>query len=713
MDEAEIMLWLGNFYCKSKITKDLFSELLTFISIISDKKGGPLSSFYKFEKYLNTLAPLETISTYVFCSTCREPVIKENWKNCTTCSIERSANQLVKDGTYFVSCSIEKAIRNILEVKENEKSIVIYREKMMEESSCIRDVTDTQSYKKIISRCDLNNMYNSTIPLLTLSINIDGVEQSKSSKRSLYPLQLVINEFPPHLRPRNIIIPFIFMKGENVDFDDKLLAPFIAELNNLWTNGLTWVSGLSNQQYKTQVCAFCYSMDAIMKPKLLGIVYPTAYCSCSKCCVVGEWFAKGKGGSVVYLAEGDGAQLRRSNLDFSLNTRGQVSYPAIMDIIGNGDIFKMAVIDSMHNVYLGNVKYLTKRIFSNSAKGKSLQTAADEIITGIHAPNFIERGPRPFSDVPHWKAHEWANYLFYYSIPIYDELVERALIPEMERDHWFTLINGIYLLNSRAISQHDIKVSQAALKTYHSNMPTVHNKGFCTYNVHASTHLPECVQDLGPLWATSMFMFEGFNSTIIKSCNGTQHIPLQIAERLSWRRPLMLLHQIVEEVQPGSISVTQSLFRNIQNEGILKLQKKSQTLVNECERSMIAEHFGSGCRNLVAYDGILYKGLKLSTWLHDHRCNTVRKQNCYIFSNTHQIYGQIKRLIVEDGTRLFAIFNRIEGDATLFNYCIKNCKSKSDLAIDCVIDSSFTKCIKIPSRQGIYIMKKINDCKGS
>ena len=53
-------------------------------------------------------------------------------------------------------------------------------------------------------------------------------------------------------------------------------------------------------------------------------------------------------------------------------------------------------------------------------------------------------------------------------------------------------------INSLEVSQHDIKEHHAELKSFHSYMPTVQNKGFCTYNIHGSTHLPEC-EDLGPM----------------------------------------------------------------------------------------------------------------------------------------------------------------------------------------------------------------------
>ena len=85
----------------------------------------------------------------------------------------------------------------------------------------------------------------------------------------------------------------------------------------------------------------------------------------------------------------------------------------------------------------------------------------------------------------------------------------------------------------------------------------------CTYNVHSSTHMPNSVRPLGPSWATAMFQFEGYNSTMISSRNGSQAIPKQIMKKLNWRRALLTLHQRVEQRSPDSLSLEQSLFKNV------------------------------------------------------------------------------------------------------------------------------------------------------
>ena len=53
----------------------------------------------------------------------------------------------------------------------------------------------------------------SCIRRITIQINLDGFEVSKSLNSSLYPVMIIINELPPHFRQRNMIVPFFLRKA--------------------------------------------------------------------------------------------------------------------------------------------------------------------------------------------------------------------------------------------------------------------------------------------------------------------------------------------------------------------------------------------------------------------------------------------------------------------------------------------------------------------
>ena len=169
MEEPEIILWLASFYSKSNLTKVLFEELLTFISVLTENKvvNGPLSSMHLFKKYLAEIAPMEEMSIYLFCENCKAPILKDSCGNrCRECQNELNAASLMKRGLYFVYGSIETSLRNTLEVASNEKSILLYKEKMQEDSTSIRDVMDSNGYRDITSRCDSAKFQGSDINII-------------------------------------------------------------------------------------------------------------------------------------------------------------------------------------------------------------------------------------------------------------------------------------------------------------------------------------------------------------------------------------------------------------------------------------------------------------------------------------------------------------------------------------------------------------------
>ena len=47
-------------------------------------------------------------------------------------------------------------------------------------------------------------------------------------------------------------------------------------------------------------------------------------------------------------------------------------------------------------------------------------------------------------------------------------------------------------------------------------------------NVHLLRHIPECVQNWGPLWAYSCFTFESLNGALKRHFHGTKNMNKQV-----------------------------------------------------------------------------------------------------------------------------------------------------------------------------------------
>ena len=84
-----------------------------------------------------------------------------------------------------------------MQIEDKEfQSQLLGRFRRRQEEGCISDLYDGKAYQiHMVEGGFLSNPMN-----ISLLLNTDGVQVFKSSNLSLWPVYLVINELPPHLR---------------------------------------------------------------------------------------------------------------------------------------------------------------------------------------------------------------------------------------------------------------------------------------------------------------------------------------------------------------------------------------------------------------------------------------------------------------------------------------------------------------------------------
>lgn len=119
----------------------------------------------------------------------------------------------------------------------------------------------------------------------------------------------------------------------------------------------------------------------------------------------------------------------------------------------------------------------------------------DGRINELEPPSFIKRMPRSVSQhLAHLKAGELKTWLFFYSVPIVESLMQ----PEYFC-HYLQLVLGLFYLNQSSITPEEIKLSKELLAAFVSKFQVLYDPKFMSYNLHCLLHLPEVVQDLmGP-----------------------------------------------------------------------------------------------------------------------------------------------------------------------------------------------------------------------
>lgn len=209
------------------------------------------------------------------------------------------------------------------------------------------------------------------------------------------------------------------------------------------------------------------------------------------------------------------------------------------------DIITGVTIDYMHCVLLGITKMMltlwTDRTYSAQPWSLGLDKIKklEQRYLGIKPPNVITRTPRSLlKNLAHFKASELRAFLLYYSLPCLWGLLEEDYF-----QHLLLLVNAIFLLLQDSISPSDIERSSSMLLHFCTRMEALYGKRYETYNVHMLLHLPDCVRNLGPLWGTSCFWFEGYNGELTKLFHGTQNVDIQITHAVC-------IHQKIPELIP-------------------------------------------------------------------------------------------------------------------------------------------------------------------
>jgi len=128
----------------------------------------------------------------------------------------------------------------------------------------------------------------------------------------------------------------------------------------------------------------------------------------------------------------------------------------------------------------------------------------------IKPPDTFNRLPRSLNLIHFYKASEYYNWLLYYSIPTL-----KNYLPTRYFQHWFLLVMSIFILLKRDIKLLDIEDAENMLKMFVKQIPDLYNDRQLTCNVHQLLHLGISVKRWGPLWATSAFPFENYNSGFI------------------------------------------------------------------------------------------------------------------------------------------------------------------------------------------------------
>ncbi|XP_062599997.1 uncharacterized protein LOC134261585 [Saccostrea cucullata] len=442
------------------------------------------------------------------------------------------------------------------------------------------DIYDGQLYK---SYCE-NDGPLSKQENISFTFNTDGAPVFKSSKVSVWPLFLVINELPFKLRmfKENMLMAGLWF-GRNKPVMGTYLSPFLDCFKKLH-EGIQCFSPFRGN-FTCSGYLLCGTADLPARSLVCnGVQYNGSY-SCWKCLQKGETSKRGKGHTHVFPYQPEhpkgpertvndvhrDAQQAMDNLEhrrtgFSVNG---VKGPSWVTFFPRFNIVCGIAIDYMHGVLLGVQKLLLRLWFSSEFKSKNFSfhehvQEVDNRLRNLKPTLDISRLPRSIeNDLKYWKASEYRSFLLYFGAPVLF-----GILDNLRFSHFLNFVNGIHILLKQGSTEEEVSEAEALLFNFCADFEYLYEKCFMTLNIHQLVHLADSVRVLGPLYTHSCFSFEDKNGFLLKMIQGTQNIDSQIVTGISFVQKLPELKQkFVESTVEGS--KLEKLFNSIESPNLL------------------------------------------------------------------------------------------------------------------------------------------------
>lgn len=543
-------------------------------------------------------------------------------------------------------------------------------ELVKEDQNNFEDVYDGEHYKQ-----KLNFLGNKNV--LSFQVNIDGVALFKSSKYSVWPIYMKINELPPKIRilKRYRILAGLWFNKSKPQMN-TFLEPFVASMIELRDKG--FVVDYNNQKITVKATLLSGVFDLPAKCIIQDTIQFNGRYGCGFCEEEGKSISTDKGGHVMVFPKTDlelfapsrtqesviaqaTIALEQNNPVKGIKGFGQLGYLADFDAVWS------CPVDYMHGL-LGVVKLLMSLWFDTCHSSADwylgkYSTLIDDRMVSIKPPSEISRTPRGIAEHRNFfKANEYRNWLLYYSIPVLS-----GILPSKFYNHMLLLVKGAYLLLQKSISKDDLKEAEMLFYSFTFLHDSLYGERYCTSNVHHLLHIAECVRLHGPMWSSlSAFDFENWNGDFKYLFHGTQHVDTQIMNSITL---MQALPEFAEKLDFGSEEYL--FYTRLTKEGrvfskgksvldgirIFGTRKNEDAIPKEHLTSMIQL---SGFSKEVAYR-LAFKGMILQSRKYK-RCTKRNNYTILAKCNLQRIVAFIEYFVIAEephGKTCYAVIRRL------------------------------------------------------
>ena len=526
LDSTDLLSLVLSFSLRHGLSNVAMSDLVELLNLVCRSSCDMPPTKYLMMKSISSRYERRSFHYYCLNEKCRA-YAKADQNACRYCGTAFSSKKAKKEGCFFIHLPLGDQLWDLLETGYISKNIIVGER----QASHISDIVDGELYKKH------GLLGNGGDSALSISWNFDGLLVHETSGASAWPILAAINELKPEVRKDQMLMCGIWY-GKSKPLWSTMCQPFVDDLATLSTEGLKW-SHPTDGEKVTRVVPLLTMCDSPARCMVQAIHQFNGEYGCTWCLQMGTRVATGNGFCRAYPHEADVPQRTHQSLlrhgrrvlnSAERHCKGVTSVsplhllPPCVEL----DLVNCFPVDYMHCVLLGVTRQMFALWFEPGDEPYTIRRSLKEVdddLCKIQPPDDVSRLPRSLTSFRKWTATEWRNWLLYYSVPLL-----RGILPDRYLRHWTLLTSAVFQLLNERISLNMVDDAEMKLGEFVSDIARLYGPEQMSYNVHTLLHLANSVRKCGPLWATSMFPFEGFNRVLLKFCHGTNHMAQQMAD---------------------------------------------------------------------------------------------------------------------------------------------------------------------------------------
>ncbi len=229
----QAIIVVASFAAYCHLTHEGLQQLLDVLAILLPSDSRLPETVYLIKK----LFPEGEVKYIFYCPKCNGTMMEASVPNhmkCPSCpNVAVIKSALIKSGKYYLALNIEDQLRGLLEDQELGHHLQ-YRFNRPRKPGHLCDLYDGRLYREFKGGKLLNEKFS-----LSFTMNTDGVPAFKSSNTSIWPILCFVNEFPPSLRKKHMILCGLWY-GSGKPNANAFLRDFVSQLEKLSTTGFKW-----------------------------------------------------------------------------------------------------------------------------------------------------------------------------------------------------------------------------------------------------------------------------------------------------------------------------------------------------------------------------------------------------------------------------------------------------------------------------------------